>query len=143
MEGNENFGTNEETDNNGAVLLANKENNPDNDDVWYLDMGASNHMCEYKHIFNNIWEITNGHVSFGDASKVHVEGQCNILVHLKDTTQKFISSVYYVPKMKTNILSLGQLMELGYLVYMKENVLYLRDQNNYASTSRNDKKHHV
>ena len=31
---------------------------------------------------------------------------------------------------KTNILSLGQLMELGYLIYMNGNVLYLRDQNN-------------
>jgi hypothetical protein len=57
--------------------------------------------------------IGGGHVSFGDASKVRVEGEDNILIKLKDETQKFISSVYYVPKMNSNILNLGQLLERG------------------------------
>jgi hypothetical protein len=77
------------------------------EDVWYLDIGASNHMCGYKHIFTELKEIANGHVSFDDASKVCVEGESNILIKLKDETQKFISSVYYVSEMKSNILSLG------------------------------------
>jgi hypothetical protein len=32
--------------------------------------------------------------------------------------------------MKSNILSLGQLLERGYTVFMKERTLYLRDQDN-------------
>jgi GAG-pre-integrase domain len=35
--------------------------------------------------------------------------------------------VYYVPDLKTNILSMGELMEKGYLVLMKDRVLHLKD----------------
>jgi hypothetical protein len=62
---------------------------------------------------------------------VRVESEGNILIKLKDGTQKFISSVYYVPKMKSNILTLGQLLERGYTIFIKDRVLYLRDQSNW------------
>jgi hypothetical protein len=32
--------------------------------------------------------------------------------------------------MRSNILSLGQLLERGYMIFMKERILYLRDQDN-------------
>jgi hypothetical protein len=113
-----------------VVLLASKEADSNNELVWYLDTGASNHMCGYKHMFTEIEEIVEGHVSFGDASKVKVKGQCEILIQCKDGNERFISNIYYVPDMKSNILSLGQLLERGYKVFMKERTLYLRDQHN-------------
>jgi hypothetical protein len=110
-----------------VLLLASKETDSNNESVWYLDTGASNHMCGYKHMFTKIEEIVEGHVSFGDASKVKVKGQGEILIQCKDENERFISNVYYVPDMKSNILSLGQLLERGYIVFMKERTLYLRD----------------
>jgi hypothetical protein len=107
MEENANFVAKEEIENNDVVLLANKENYLEKEDVWYLDTGASNHICGYKHMFTELKEIANGHVSFSNIFKVCVEGECNILIKLKDETQKFISNVYYILKMKSNILSLG------------------------------------
>jgi hypothetical protein len=68
VEENANFLNKEEVENNDVVLLANKENGPEKENVWYLDTGASNHM------FTELKEVANGHVSFGDASKVCVEG---------------------------------------------------------------------
>jgi hypothetical protein len=62
---------------------------------------------------------------FSNVFKVRVEDECNILIKLKDETQQFISSVYYISKMKSNILSLGQLLERGYTVFMKDRVLHL------------------
>jgi hypothetical protein len=113
-----------------VVLLASKEADSNNESVWYLDTGASNYMCSYKHIFTEIEEIVEGHVSFGDASKVKVKGQGEILIQCKDGNERFILNVYNVPDMKSNILSLGQLLERGYTVFMKERTLYLRDQDN-------------
>jgi hypothetical protein len=72
---NANFVAKEETENNDVVLLANKENGPEKENVWYLDTGASNNMCGYKYMFIELKEIANGHVSFGDTSKVRVEGE--------------------------------------------------------------------
>jgi hypothetical protein len=88
------------------VLLASKEVDPNNELMWYLDTNASNHICGYKYMFIEIEEIVDGHVSFGDVSKVNVKGQGKILIHCKDGNERFISNVYYVSDMKNNILSL-------------------------------------
>ncbi|KAJ4813156.1 polyprotein [Rhynchospora pubera] len=80
-------------------------------------------------MFTEMQEVVDGHVSFGDASKVKVEGQGKVLIQLKNGSETFITNVYYVPDMKSNILSLGQLLELGYTVVMKDKTLYLRDKN--------------
>jgi hypothetical protein len=50
VEGNVNFIAKEEIENHDVVLLANKENDPEKENVWYLDTGASNYMCGYKYI---------------------------------------------------------------------------------------------
>ncbi|KAJ3691459.1 hypothetical protein LUZ61_020623 [Rhynchospora tenuis] len=65
----------EEKIGDGVVLLASKEATSNQETVWYLDTGARNHMCGYKHMFTEMQEVVYGHVSFGDASKVKVEGQ--------------------------------------------------------------------
>ncbi|EON88766.1 hypothetical protein, partial [Plesiomonas shigelloides] len=71
--------------------------------------------------------VTNGSVTFGDESKIPVKGKGKILIRLKNGDHQFISNVYYVPNMKTNILSVGQLLEKGYNIHMKDNNLFLRD----------------
>ena len=66
-------------------------------------------------------------VAIGDESKVVVKGKGNILIRLKNREDQFISNVYYVPNMKSNILSLGQLLEKGYYILLKDNNLSIRD----------------
>ncbi|XP_050876274.1 uncharacterized protein LOC127079969 [Lathyrus oleraceus] len=72
-----------------------------------LDTSASNHMCGDRSMFVEINKVTIGNVSFGDDSKISVKGKVKILTHLKNESHQFIFTVYYVPNMKNNILSLG------------------------------------
>ncbi|XP_016681346.1 uncharacterized protein [Gossypium hirsutum] len=51
----------------------------------------------------------------------------NNMVWYLDTVGS-IHDVYYVPDLKSNILSTGQLMEKGYSVLMKDRVLHLKDK---------------
>ena len=81
---------------------------------WYLDSGAINHMSGLKHLFTDLKEVDSGFVSFGDASKIEVKGKGEVCFSSKDDRQGKIEDVYYVPDMKNNILSLGQLVEIGY-----------------------------
>jgi len=56
---------------NGGITL-------NSDMVWYLDIGASNHICRAKHLFTDIEEIEDGYVSFGDSTKFPVKGRGKI-----------------------------------------------------------------
>jgi hypothetical protein len=112
----------------GFLLMAHNEVNTDNNTVWYLDSGASNHMCGHKHLFKEMRKVEDGHVSFGDASKVEVKGQGTVSYLQKDGLVGSIQDVYYVSDLKTNILSMGQLMEKGYSVLMKDRILHLKDK---------------
>ncbi|XP_068498401.1 uncharacterized protein [Phaseolus vulgaris] len=50
--------------NEGVLLMAQDEVNINNDTLWYLDSGASSHMCGHKYLFKDMQKIEDGHVSF-------------------------------------------------------------------------------
>ncbi|WVY91926.1 hypothetical protein V8G54_037440 [Vigna mungo] len=84
-----------------------------NNSVWYLDTGASNHMCGDESLFKVLSKVESESVSFGDASKENGR-----IGEIRD--------IYYVPDLKSNKLSMGQIMEKGLIaqVEMKKNRMY-------------------
>ena len=99
--------------------MAQEEDDANEESLWYLDSGASNHMCSHERLFRELQKIEAAdHVSFGDASKVEVKGKGTISFLQKDGLIGSIEEVYFVPDLRTNILSLGQLTEKGFSVLM-------------------------
>ncbi|XP_024016279.1 uncharacterized protein LOC112089756 [Eutrema salsugineum] len=80
----------------------------DGDNVWYLDNGASNHMTGNRKYFHKIDESIMGKVRFGDDSRIDIKGKGSILFISKDGERKVLADVYFIPDLKSNIISLGQ-----------------------------------
>jgi gag-polypeptide of LTR copia-type/Zinc knuckle len=64
------------TQNDPTLLLARNEAEEQND-MWFFDSGASNHICGKKELFLDIEEIK-GNVSLGDSTKLDVQGKGTI-----------------------------------------------------------------
>ena len=114
-----------EEDEELLLLVASKEERKR--EVWYLDTGAANHMSGNKELFSTLNESVQGNIIFGDDTKAPIKGKGDVLVRSKNGTHLLISQVYYVPGLKSNILSLGQLLERGYEMYLKDKHLTLMD----------------
>ncbi|KAB5556912.1 hypothetical protein DKX38_007821 [Salix brachista] len=81
--------------------------------AWYLDTGASNHMTECIEKFAEIDMTITGSVKFGDGSTVKIQGRGSVLLEDFTGEHRILTNVYYIPMLKSNIISLGQLDENG------------------------------
>ncbi|XP_015389597.1 uncharacterized protein LOC107178658 [Citrus sinensis] len=79
------------------ILLARNDTSRGQENTWYLDTSASNHMSGNRSMFVELNEYVNGSVAFRDDSKVPVKGKSNILFRAKDGSHQIILNVYYVP----------------------------------------------
>ena len=123
-----NFAEGEDEERN-VLLLAHNGESQESEHTWYLDTGASNHMCGRKKLFEKLDETVRGKVSFGDNSQIPVMGKGDIQFRARDGSNQVISNVYFVPKMTSNILSLGQLLERGYEIAMVDcGKMLIKDQ---------------
>ena len=57
---------------------------------------------------------------FGDGSLVNIEGIGSVLLQTKQNGHKVLSEVYYIPKLKSSIISLGQLEEGGCKIVIED-----------------------
>lgn len=108
-------------------LLAAKEVKRGESNLWYLDNGASNHMTGQKSKFTELDEGITGQVKFGDGSTVKIEGKGSIIFKCKNGEERTLHEVYYIPSLCSNIISLGQLSEVGNRVILKSDFLWVFD----------------
>lgn len=85
-------------------------------------------MTGKRSYFKTIDETITGKVRFGDDSKIDIKGKGSILFISQNGAEKVLADVYYIPDLKSNIISLGQATESGCVVRMKEEYLTLHDK---------------
>eukprot|EP00253_Pinus_taeda_P016931 PITA_16931 len=89
----------------------------------------SNVQCYYCNIalFSALDKNMKSEVTLGTDSKVSVMGKGEVKIFTKQGERKTIADVYYVPGMKCNLLSIGQLVQKGYNVYFVNDVCTIMD----------------
>ncbi|KAL0375032.1 UNVERIFIED_CONTAM: hypothetical protein Sradi_3418900 [Sesamum radiatum] len=83
------------------------------DATWYIDSAASNHMTYNKGAFQKLDESFKTNVKLGDNHIVKVEGKGSVAINTRKGTG-IINDVMYIPNLRTNLFSVGQMMEKGY-----------------------------
>ena len=83
------------------------------ENIWYLDTGCSNHMCGKKELFSSLDETVKSNVKFGNNSNIPIVGKGQIAIRLKDGSHNFIGDVFYAPGLHHNLLSMRQLSKKG------------------------------
>lgn len=104
---------------NEKSCTVHSENKPEEQAIWYIDISYSNHMTRSKSSFSYLNESFHSTVGFGDLSTVKVIGKGNINFSTKNGCVKIISNIFYVPDLKNNLLIVGQLLEKGYVITLR------------------------
>ncbi|KAK2452730.1 hypothetical protein QL285_000498 [Trifolium repens] len=137
-EGNDaNYAQNDHFNDDEEILLMTKPGYEEEGRIesWFIDSGCSNHMIGNKAWFFNFDPNFRDSVRLGDDSKMSVLGKGNIKLKINNLVHT-ITSVFYVPGLKTNLLSLGQIQQKGISLFFKDNLckVYHKDKGFLFST---------
>ncbi|XP_019431112.1 PREDICTED: uncharacterized protein LOC109338358 [Lupinus angustifolius] len=114
---------------NGALMVTTKGYQQSLSDSLYLDISCSNNMTGHKEWFISLDDSVKTKVEFADDSFIIAEDIGRIMIRRKDGMASYISNVLYVPKMKNNLISLGQLLEKGYYMRLEDRMLKIYNKN--------------
>ena len=94
---------------------------------WVIDSGCTQHMTDDPRMFTSLDEEVDGQerITFGDNSNGKVKGLGKVAI----SNDHSISNVLYVASLSFNLLSVGQLCDLGFqcLLTEKEVVVSKKD----------------
>jgi hypothetical protein len=91
-------------------------------------------MSGARSAFSEINFGVRGSVKFGDSSVMEIEGRGTILFLRKSGEHRRLSEVYYIPKLRANIISLGQMEEGGCTIVLKHRALCILDESDQLLT---------
>ncbi|BBN03761.1 hypothetical protein Mp_2g26190 [Marchantia polymorpha subsp. ruderalis] len=85
-------------------------------------------MTGNRALFVDLDVSVDGTVSFGDNSVVDIKGRGTVLITVRGGEHRALTDVYFIPRLKTSIVSLGQLDENGYPSSIRDDYMSLWDR---------------
>ena len=98
-----------------------EENKAKRRDAWLFDSRCSNHMCGDRIMFNKIDDDFRKLFRLGNNTRINVIAKESVKLHLNGINLTMIE-VYYVPKLKNNLLNIGQFQERGLAILIQRGV---------------------
>lgn len=93
--------------------------------LWYLDNGASNQVTGLRSKFRELDEGVTGQVRFGNGSPVEIKGKSHVVFACKNGEEHTVEEVNYIHLLCNNIISLGELSEVGNKVVLNGEYLWV------------------
>lgn len=100
------------------LLMSYVEDIARREEIWFLDSGCSNHMCGDKSLFSELNEGFEQVVKLGNNTGMKVAGKGNVKLVVNGDNYD-VTEVFFVPELKNNLLSIGQLQERGLAILIQ------------------------
>jgi hypothetical protein len=99
--------------NDNLVAVISEINMIEDVDSWWIDSGATRHVCKNKELFKTIDE--DGSVLYmGNASTVQVKGKGSVEIEFTSGKKLTLKDVFYVPEVRKNLISVPLLNKYGF-----------------------------
>jgi hypothetical protein len=95
--------------------------------TWVLDTRVTNHMSGCLEAFTKIDTAVLSTMRFGDDSVARIEGRGTVIFVCKNGKSRSFNMVYFIPRLTTNIMSTGQLDEIGYKINIDTGMMKIRE----------------
>ena len=97
------------------------------EDEWFFDSGASSHVTGNPKLLSHMSSSTVLHIRTAAGQAMPVAGQGSVNTTDSSGAIKTISQILYVPDVKTNLLSVGRLTDIGYTVVFETTQCIITD----------------
>ncbi|BFG40518.1 hypothetical protein CerSpe_267920 [Prunus speciosa] len=112
--------SNEISDNNLSAIIS-EVNLVSNTKEWWVDTGATRHICSDRRMFTTNQQLNQGEQLFmGNSSASKVEGQGKVVLKMTSGKELTLNQVLHVPDIQKNLVSGALLSKNGFrLVYSR------------------------
>ena len=96
---------------------------------WWVDTGATRHVCLDKKMFSSYHSIDNAEQLFmGNSSSSKVEGQGKVVLKMTSSKELTLNDVLHVPEIRKNLVSGSLLSKKGFkLVFVSDNFILTKN----------------
>ena len=96
---------------------------------WWVDTGATRHVCSDKKMFSSYQTIDNGEQLFmGNSFSSKVEGQGKVVLKMTSGKELTLNDVLHVPEIQKNLVSGSLLSKKGFkLVFVSDNFILTKN----------------
>ena len=93
---------------------------------WLIDSGCTNHMTYDGTLFKELKPTKATKIKVGDGRYISAKWKGIVAITTNSGT-KIILDVLYIPEIDQNLLSVGQLLKKGFMVFFKNGYCYIYD----------------
>ncbi|RVW11957.1 Retrovirus-related Pol polyprotein from transposon TNT 1-94 [Vitis vinifera] len=100
---------------------------------WWIDTGATRHVCSDKKMFSTFEPIENGEKVFmGNSATSEIKGQGKVILKMTSGKELTLTNVLYVPEIRKNLVSGSLLNNHGFRLVFDSNKVVLSKSGMYV-----------
>ena len=100
---------------------------------WWIDTGATRHVCSDKKMFSTFEPIETGEKMFmGNFATSDIKGQCKVVLKMTSGKELTLTNVLYVPEIRKNLVSGSLLNSHGFRLVFESDKFVLSKSGMYV-----------